>query len=149
MNNPIRKVRDLMNEIEVFLKEKSKFLELEHLSGPQGYVLYLLYEKMPQKYSFKMIEKALNMPKSTLSNLMKRMLKNEFIYLETDQQDKRVKYVCLTKLGLQQAKKLKPFHQLIEGVILKDIKKEELECVFDVIKKIQKNMSDYQKGGKL
>lgn len=45
-----------MNEIEVFLKEKSKLLELEHLSGPQGYVLYLLYEKLPQKYSFKMIE---------------------------------------------------------------------------------------------
>lgn len=83
------------------------------------------------------------MPKSPLSNLMKRMLKNEFIYLETDQQDKPVKYVCLTKLGLQQAKKLKPFHQLIEGVILKNIKKEELECVFDVIEKIKTNMSDY------
>ncbi|MBM7636804.1 MarR family winged helix-turn-helix transcriptional regulator [Streptococcus saliviloxodontae] len=141
MDNQFQEMRNFIAMMEQFVSEKSKEFDVEHLGGPQGFVLMHLLRFPDKDLSFKDIEQYLKISKSVTSNLIKRMEKNGFIHIEPSQKDKRIKYIRLTDFGRGKADRLENFLDYVHGVFLNGISKEDAETTRRVIWEMKSNLS--------
>ncbi|MBY5033777.1 MarR family transcriptional regulator [Streptococcus gallolyticus] len=140
METPLQQLRRLVNQVEKFLDKAAIDCGVEHLAGPQGFIVKLLYKNPEQIYSIKDVEDSLKISKSVASNLVKRMEKNGFIQVQPSQKDKRVKYLALTDLGREKAVQFEKFVVYIHETMLADISREETEVARGVMKKLSQNI---------
>ncbi|MCS4487790.1 MarR family winged helix-turn-helix transcriptional regulator [Streptococcus sciuri] len=140
MGDPFSDLRNLVTLFERRVQQIAKEHDVEHLSGPQGFVVMYLYKHSGEEVFIKDIEQRLKISKSVASNLINRMEKNSFIKVIPSQKDKRYKQLVLTSLGNQKAAKLANFHQVIHDKILADIDLTELKIAKKVIRKIRENL---------
>ncbi|HGK7907865.1 TPA: MarR family winged helix-turn-helix transcriptional regulator, partial [Streptococcus pyogenes] len=124
--------------------EIAKKYDVEHLAGPQGYVLVFLAKHQNQEIFVKDIEKQLRISKSVASHLVKRMVKNGFINVMPSQVDKRYKQVVLAQVGRDKLPLLRECRKDIEHYFLKEITKEELLTAKKVIEQLKQNMLTYK-----
>ena len=140
MKDPFTEFRNLVTLVEGRVQQIAKEHDVEHLGGPQGFVVMYLYKHSGEEVFIKDIEKKLKISKSVTSNLIRRMEKNNFIKVIPSQKDKRYKQLVLTSLGSQKAVKLAYFHRTIHDKVLKDIDLTELKTAKKVIRKIRENL---------
>ena len=95
MDKPLLEFKKIGHLIHLMVEREAKKRGLEFSAGPQGQVLSFLShrEKEGKVTLIRDVEKELHISKSVTSNLIKRMEKNGFIYLEASPTDKRAKYV--------------------------------------------------------
>jgi len=74
------------------------------------------------------------------SNLIKRMEKNGFIYLEASPTDKRAKYVYLTDNVKANLNDMKQFFEEVERSLVAGVSEEELAIFFKVMQQFYENM---------
>ena len=98
MDKPLQEFRKLRASDPPHGRKRGQKRGFEFSAGPQGQVLSFLShrEKEGKVTLIRDVEQELHIAKSVTSNLIKRMEKNGFIYLEPSPTDKRAKYVYLT-----------------------------------------------------
>ncbi|EHJ56074.1 hypothetical protein HMPREF9318_01771 [Streptococcus urinalis FB127-CNA-2] len=145
MESGFRELKNFINEVEQFIYEEAKHFDVEHLGGPQGFVIMYLLENPDKDLSFKDVESHLKISKSVTSNLIRRMERNGFVEVQISKKDKRVKHICLTDFGRGKADQLKQYLDHIHDVFLKDITKEDAEITRKVLFTLKTNIKNEMK----
>lgn len=144
MAHPLSDIRALLTQLESICENLAQKNNVEHLSGPQGHVLYFL-SKHPEKELFvKDIEKELRISKSVASNLVKRMEKNGFIQIVASSKDRRCKQLVVTSLGQEKVAPLRAFHEEMMKTIFQGISYQDMELVRRMIAQLQENIERYK-----
>ena len=115
---------------------------LNFMGGPQGQVMRFLdnREKKQDLVLIKDIEQELNITKSVASNLVKRMVQNGLVELETSPVDKRAKFVRLTDKSRSQVQQVKAFFERIDNQLIEDVDEDELLIFEKVLGQLQANI---------
>lgn len=110
------------------------------LTLAQGHVLKLLKTRGNTAH-LKELERSLNVAQSTAVGIISRLEKKGFIETKSDENDKRIKIVCLTKLGEEQTAFIKSKIESVENDILENFTDEEKETLRELIKKAVANLN--------
>lgn len=98
------------------------------------------YLKNNEKVYQKDLEKALNIRRATISEVLKTMEKNNLIERITDKEDTRVKQIILLDKGNDIYKLVNKTLKETEKALIKDISKEDIETFLKVVKKMKENV---------
>lgn len=109
----------------------------------QIFILRFLYENKDKKDIFqKDIEKLLDIRRSTTTEILNVMERNNLLERVDSLSDKRQKMIVLSKKG---TKYLKDFEKIVlktEKEILNNVSQEEKDIFFNVLEKIKNNLNN-------
>lgn len=144
MEKPLLEFKKVGHLIHLLVEREAKKRGFEFFAGPQGQVLVFLShrEKEGKVTLIRDIEQELHISKSVASNLIKRMERNGFIYIEPSPTDKRAKFVYLTDSVKANLKDMKQFFEEIDKSIIAGVSKEELSIFFKVMHQFYENMKE-------
>lgn len=117
-------------------KMANNSLREKDLTLAQAHVLGYLRAKPDFQAPSKELEKSMNVAQSTSAGLIARLEKKSFIETFTDPNDKRVKLVQLTNVGLTAMQEIKGKFDAVEDKLLENLTEEEKETFFALIRKI-------------
>lgn len=142
MDKPLLEFKKIGHLIHLMVEREAKKRGLEFSAGPQGQVLSFLShrEKEGKVTLIRDVEQELHISKSVTSNLIKRMEKNGFIYLEPSPTDKRAKYVYLTDSVKDKLNDMKQFFEEVDQKMMAGVSEEELAIFFRVMHQFYENM---------
>ena len=142
MDKPMLVFKRFGHQIHLMVQKEAKRCGIEFMGGPQGQVLRFLDSRGENQdlVLIKDIEKELNISKSVASNLVKRMVQNGLVELETSPVDKRAKFVRLTDKARSQMKQIKAFFERIDKQLMEDIDEDELLIFEKVLAQLQANI---------
>ena len=142
MDKPMLVFKRFGHQIHLMVQKEAKRCGIEFMGGPQGQVLRFLdsREENQDLVLIKDIEQELNITKSVASNLVKRMVQNDLVELETSPSDKRAKFVRLTDKSRSQMKQVKAFFERIDNQLIADIDEDELLIFEKVLNQLQENI---------
>lgn len=148
MDKPMLAFKRFGHQVHLMVQQEAKRCGIEFMGGPQGQVIRFLdyREESEQAVLIKDIEQELNITKSVASNLVKRMVQNGLVELETNPSDKRAKFVHLTEKSRSQMKPIKSFFDRIDRSLLDGISEEKLAVFEEVMGLLQANVD--KMGGK-
>ena len=142
MDKPMLVFKRFGHQIHLMVQKEAKRCGIEFMGGPQGQVLRFLDSRGENQdlVLIKDIEKELNISKSVASNLVKRMVQNGLVELETSPVDKRAKFVRLTDKSRSQMQDIKAFFKRIGKQLLAGVDKDELLIFEKVLGQLQENI---------
>ena len=142
MDKPMLVFKRFGHQIHLMVQKEAKRCGIEFMGGPQGQVLRFLdnREKNQDLVLIKDIEQELNITKSVASNLVKRMVQNGLVELETSPVDKRAKFVRLTDKSRSQVQQVKAFFERIDNQLIEDVDEDELLIFEKVLNQLQENI---------
>ena len=142
MDKPMLVFKCFGHQIHLMVQKEAKRCGIEFMGGPQGQVVRFLdsREENQDLVLIKDIEKELNITKSVASNLVKRMVQNGLVELETSPVDKRAKFVRLTDKSRSQMKQVKAFFERIDRQLLAGVDEDELLIFKKVLSQLQENI---------
>ena len=142
MDKPMLVFKRFGHQIHLMVQKEAKRCGIEFMGGPQGQVVRFLdsREENQDLVLIKDIEQELNITKSVASNLVKRMVQNGLVELETSPVDKRAKFVRLTDKARSQMKQVKAFFERIDKQLMEDIDEDELLIFEKVLAQLQENI---------
>ena len=142
MDKPMLVFKRFGHQIHLMVQKEAKHCGIEFMGGPQGQVVFFLdsREENQDLVLIKDIEQELNISKSVASNLVKRMVQNGLVELETNPDDKRAKFVRLTDKSRSQIQEVKAFFDRIDSSLLEGISKEKLAIFEEVLGQLQTNV---------
>ena len=148
MDKPMLVLKRFSHQVHLMVQKEAKRCGIEFMGGPQGQVLrFLGWREHEQELTLiKDIEQELNITKSVASNLVKRMVQNGLVELETSPSDKRAKFVHLTEKSRSQMKQIKSFFDRMNRSLLDGISEENLAIFEEVMGQLQANVEKI--GGK-
>lgn len=133
----IRVVSNLIKrKVESILCQKYNI----NITGLQGRIAGYLYHNRDKEIFQKDLEEIFSIRRSTVTEILKNMEKNELITRESVDFDARLKKITLTQKALELNFLVSKDIKEIEALLKKDIEKEELEIFFNVLDKIKKNI---------
>ena len=147
MDKPLLEFRKLGHLIHLMVEREARKRGFEFIAGPQGQALVFLSQQ-EEKGAVTLkrdIEQELHISKSVTSNLIKRMEKNGFIYLEPSPTDKRAKYVYLTENVRAYLDETKQFFEEIDQALVASVSEEEKAVFFKVMHQFYENMKKRSK----
>ena len=142
MDKPMLVFKRFGHQIHLMVQKEAKRCGIEFMGGPQGQVLRFLDSRGENQdlVLIKDIEKELNISKSVASNLVKRMVQNGLVELETSPVDKRAKFVRLTDKSRSQVQQVKAFFERIDNQLIEDVDEDELLIFEKVLNQLQENI---------
>ena len=142
MDKPMLVFKRFGHQIHLMVQKEAKRCGIEFMGGPQGQVVRFLdnREKNQDLVLIKDIEQELNITKSVASNLVKRMVQNGLVELETSPVDKRAKFVRLTDKSRSQVQQVKAFFERIDNQLIEDVDEDELLICEKVLNQLQENI---------
>ena len=142
MDKPMLVFKRFGHQIHLMVQKEAKRCGIEFMGGPQGQVLRFLdrREQEQELTLIKDIEQELNISKSVASNLVKRMVQNGLVELETSPVDKRAKFVRLTDISRSQMQQVKAFFERIDNQLIEDVDEDELLIFEKVLAQLQENI---------
>jgi DNA-binding MarR family transcriptional regulator len=93
------------------------------------------------------ITHALEIDKATTARALKNLEDNGYIERKSDEKDKRIKRVFLTKKGADIKDELKKAAEVWEEKVTQGIEEEKMEIFLDVLDKMKENMIKQKKKG--
>lgn len=147
MDKPLQELKKIGHLIHLMVEREAKKRGFEFSAGPQGQVLRFLShrEKEGKVTLIRDVEQELHITKSVASNLIKRMEKNGFIYLDPSPTDKRAKYVYLTDSVKDKLNDMKQFFEEVDRDMMAGVSEEELTIFFKVMHQFYENMKKRSK----
>ena len=148
MDKPMLVFKRFGHQLHLMVQKEAKRCGIEFMGGPQGQVIRFL-ERREQEQELtliKDIEQEFKITKSVASNLVKRMVQNGLVELETSPSDKRAKFVHLTEKSRSQMKQIKSFFDRMNRSLLDGISEENLAIFEEVMSQLQANVEKI--GGK-
>lgn len=147
MEKPLLEFKKVGHLIHLLVEREAKKRGFEFFAGPQGQVLVFLShrEKEGKVTLIRDIEQELHISKSVASNLIKRMERNGFIYIEPSPTDKRAKFVFLADSVKANLKDMKLFFEEVDQSLVAGVSEEELTIFFKVMQQFYENMKKRSK----
>ena len=109
----------------------------------QIFILRFLYENKDKKDIFqKDIEKLLDIRRSTTTEILNVMERNNLLERVDSLSDKRQKMIVLSEKGTKYLKDLKKIVLKTEKEILHNVSQEEKDIFFNVLEKIKNNLNN-------
>ena len=142
MDKPMLVFKRFGHQVHLMVQKEAKRCGIEFMGGPQGQVLrFLSWRENEQELTLiKDIEQELNISKSVASNLVKRMVQNGLVELETSPVDKRAKFVRLTDKSRSQMQQVKAFFERMNKQLIEDVDEDELLIFEKVLTQLQANV---------
>lgn len=136
--------RELKNlDIQIGKKMYDIALELKTSVPPsplQAQILDYLIENKKETINQKQLEENLGVSKTTISNVLLTMEKNNMIERVVSDKDARNKEIKITQKSMEVFKEMTNMFGLLNKEIIKGISKQELENFLNTIEKIKNNI---------
>ncbi|MCT4585367.1 MAG: MarR family transcriptional regulator [Peptostreptococcaceae bacterium] len=134
----ISKTKKKMSE---FIERKLKEKNLNDLVPSYGNILTVLYDN-GGRLSMKEIGVLLGKDKSTITALINKLIKLDYVMKEKSKVDKRVTYIVLTKKAMEIEDKFNEISKSVNQTAYKDFTDEEKEIFLRLLKKLNTNFSE-------
>lgn len=134
----ISKTKKKMSE---FIERKLKEKNLNDLVPSYGNILTVLYDN-GGRLSMKEIGVLLGKDKSTITALINKLIKLDYVMKEKSKVDKRVTYIVLTKKAKEIEDKFNEISKSVNQTAYKDFTDEEKEIFLRLLKKLNTNFSE-------
>lgn len=133
----ISKIRsDIFGYIEAELKKRG----IEGLVVSHGNILDILYDNNG-RLTMKEISKGINRSKSTVTQLVDKLLLYGYVTKEPDLEDKRFSYIVLTEKGISIKRDFKEISENVINKFFKDFKEEEAEMLISLLDRVINNFT--------
>lgn len=127
----------LIHQIHNFLeKSGNNQLKKKGLTFSQMNVLMNLIHAPERKLSFKELEKRLALAQSTTVGLISRLAQKGLVAVSEDSEDKRIKFVEITPLGIQDCQDAETEMEQTETELLSSLSENEKEAFCLLLQKI-------------
>lgn len=134
----ISKTKKKMSE---FIERKLKEKNLNDLVPSYGNILTVLYDN-GGRLNMKEIGVLLGKDKSTITALINKLIKLDYVMKEKSTTDKRVTYIVLTKKAKEIEDKFNEISKSVNQTAYKDFTDEEKEIFLRLLKKLNTNFSE-------
>ncbi|MBE5812167.1 MAG: MarR family transcriptional regulator [Clostridiales bacterium] len=138
-----KEVKTLANLLKRRLDNAITKASDENITSVQVLILGYLDETKADVYQ-KDIEKQFDIRRSTVTNILHGMEKQELIERQTVNNDARLKKIILTSKAKDILSVLNEEVTKIQSILIKDIPEKDLEIYFSVIKKMKENLGGKQ-----
>lgn len=134
--------RKMFNLIKRYSHSDLEEFKNVELTVMQGMVLGYIVENYSQNIFQRDIEKAFNIRRSTVTNIIKAIEAKGYIKRESVKNDARLKKIILTTRSKKLSEILMDKTRQLEDKMKYKINEKELQIFFDVIDKINKNLEE-------
>lgn len=139
-NIVISKISRIRSEIYDYIECELRKRGIDGLVVSHGNILDILYDNNG-KLTMKEISEGINRSKSTVTQLVDKLLKSGYVTKEADLEDKRISYIVLTEKGLRIKNDFKEISKNVIGEFFKDFTEEEIEILLSLLDRVIDNFT--------
>lgn len=136
----ISKISKIRSEVFDYIECELKKRGIEGLVVSHGNILDILYDN-DGKLTMKEISEGINRSKSTVTQLVDKLLKDGYVTKESNPEDKRFSYIVLTEKGLSIKKDFRDISDNVIRVFFKDFTQEEAEILLSLLDRVINNFT--------
>jgi len=136
----ISKISKIRNEVSGYIESELRKRGIEGLVVSHGNILDILYDN-DGKLTMKEISEGIDRSKSTVTQLVDRLLKAGYVTKESNLEDKRYSYIVLTEKGLSIKKDFKEISQNVIKEFFKDFTEAEIEILLLLLDRVMHNFT--------
>lgn len=118
-------------------------LESEGLYPGQPQLLFTLYKT--DGISQREIAEKLKIKPATITVMIKRLEKSDFLFKKFDEKDRRVSRIFLSEKGYAACERLKVIFRKIDRICLENFTDKETETLNNLLFKVKTNLENYNK----
>ena len=133
-------VKQLANQLNRVAQQQISQAGLIEIPESQQWVLSYLYDHQTKKIFQSDLQQALGFGKSTISELLARMQKNDLIWLKQSTKDHRRKQILLTTTSLQKAAIVNQSIRAVEKQLTNGLTNNRLTELFQLIQQLKQNL---------
>ncbi|ULQ50152.1 MarR family winged helix-turn-helix transcriptional regulator [Liquorilactobacillus nagelii] len=133
-------VKQLANQLNRVAQQQISQAGLIEIPESQQWVLSYLYDHQTKKIFQSDLQQALGFGKSTISELLARMQKNDLIWLKQSTKDHRRKQVLLTTTSLRKAAIVNQSIRAVEKQLTNGLTNNRLTELFQLIQQLKQNL---------
>lgn len=133
----------ILHSSEILEEEMKRESNLKNLTSRQLFCLELV--KTMQNPSMTELAERMNIAKASISVMIERLVKNQFIYKVTSDNDRRTAHVHLTEEGEKAASLHNELHKRISQMLTEDMTESEKEILIVLLNKSVKSLAKYKK----
>lgn len=126
-------IHQIHNTIE---KNGNSHLKKKGLTFSQMNVLLNLMNVPEKRLSFKELEKRLTLAQSTTAGLISRLEQKELVFVSGNREDKRIKFVEITALGMKYCNDAELEMEQGENRLLSSLSESERKTFYTLLKKV-------------
>ncbi len=138
IKNDIQLFRLLRHTKDTVEKIANHRLKKAGITTAQGHIILILWEQDEYTTTLKELEKELELAQSTIVLMVSKMQKNGFVDTYTSNEDKRVKYVCLTEKGQLVYRDVRESMIDVQNKVLSTLDENEKTTFINLLEKINK-----------
>lgn len=136
----ISKISNIRSKVFDYIECELKRRGIEGLVVSHGNILDILYDNNG-KLTMKEISKGINRSKSTVTQLVDKLLKDGYVTKESNPEDKRFSYIVLTEKGLSIKKDFREISDNVIREFFKDFTEEEAEVLLLLLDRVINNFT--------
>lgn len=136
----ISKIARIRSEVFEYIEDELRKRGIEGLVVSHGNILNILYESNGQ-LTMKEISEGINRSKSTVTQLVDKLLKYGYVRKESYSGDKRYSYIILTEKGLNIKKDFQEISDDVVNIFFEDFKDNESEMLLSLLNRVINNFS--------
>jgi DNA-binding MarR family transcriptional regulator len=134
----ISMISQIRNEYTNFIESELKDRGIEGLVVSHGNILDILYNNNG-RLTMKEISEGINRSKSTVTQLVDKLLAYGYVTKEADSTDKRISYIVLTELGMGIKKDFKEISDRVIQEFFQGFTEEEAETLLILLDRVIHN----------
>lgn len=139
-NSVASKVSDLRGEVNAYIRERLSILEIKNISVSHGNILFTLFKY--KSLSMKELSRKINRDASTVTTLVKKLEKNDYVIIKENASDTRSKIVSLSPKALFLKDDFLAISKDLNESIWDGINDEDaqvfMHCIYNMIKNFKK-----------
>ena len=136
----ISKIAKIRSEVFDYIECELRKRGIEGLVVSHGNILDILYDNNG-KLTMKEISEGINRSKSTVTQLVDRLLAGGYVTKESNLEDKRFSYIILTEKGLGMKKDFKEISGNVIKEFFKDFTEEEAKILLSLLDLVINNFT--------
>lgn len=136
----ISKISEIRKEVFGYIEDELKKRDIEGLVVSHGNILDILYDNNG-KLTMKEISEGINRSKSTVTQLVDKLLKAGYVTKESDLEDKRYSYIVLTDKGLSIKRHFREISENVIKEFFKGFTEEESETLLSLLDRVIYNFT--------
>jgi DNA-binding MarR family transcriptional regulator len=134
----ISKISKIRSQFTEYIEFELRKRGIEGLVVSHGNILDILYENNG-KLTMKEISEGIHRSKSTVTQLVDKLLKANYVTKEADSVDKRYSYIVLTDKGLSIKNDFREISENVINEFYKDFTDEEIELLSLLLDRVIQN----------
>lgn len=136
----ISKISKIRSEVYEHIESELRKRGIDGLVVSHGNILDRLYDNNG-KLTMKEISERINRSKSTVTQLVDKLLKSGYVIKEANPEDKRFSYIVLTEKGLSIKKDFKEISDSVIRMFFQDFTEEETQILLSLLDRVINNFT--------